>query len=467
MNPLPLAAAGAAVTSPASPTTLIYWFRNDLRLDDNPALLQACQQANHVLLVYCHRATAWQMTRWQVPRTSGHRQQFLSATLADLAQQLASRDSQLLEVAGNPAELLPALARAIGATTLYCEEIAAPEEQAEVAALRASGLTVKTVWQSSLLDPADLPFLPDALPDVFSSFRTKVERQHVLPPAPLASPQKIPPLPPAYAALVEQWGTASRAVESGVNDAQATAHQAAHRAMHHTDSRSSFPYGAPQFAGGAIAAAAHVRQYFDRQLAHTYKLTRNGVTGIDYSTKFSPWLASGALSARTAYAALKQFEAAHGANDSTYWIWFELLWRDYFRLLHVKYGAQLYRAQGLTSLPRPGHDGRRFDAWREARTGAPLVDAGMAELCTTGYLSNRLRQIVASYLVYDLGCDWRAGAAWFEAQLLDYDVYSNQGNWLYIAGRGTDPRNGRRFNIEKQQREHDPDGAYRRLWNAQ
>lgn len=89
----------------------------------------------------------------------------------------------------------------------------------------------------------------------------------------------------------------------------------------------------------------------------------------------------------------------------------------------------------------------------------------MEELRVTGYLSNRLRQIVASYLVHELGCDWRAGAAWFEAQLIDYDVYSNQGNCLYIAGRGTDPRNGRRFNIRKQVHDHDRDGAYRRLWN--
>ena len=405
------------------------------------------------------------MTRWKVPRTSRHRQQFLASTLADLARQLKSHDSQLLEVEGNPTELLPALARAIGATTIYCEEIAAPEEQEEVAVLRAAGLTVKTVWQSSLLDPTDLPFALDALPNVFTSFRTTVERHHVRPP-PLARPHKIPALPPAYAALVGKWGAASGAISSGFVDAVATEHQAAHAVGHQAGGRSSFPYFLPQFAGGASAASEHLHQYFDRKLAHTYKLTRNGVTGVDYSTKFSPWLASGAMSARQAYAALKDFEAAHGANDSTYWIWFELLWRDYFRLLHLKYGVQLYRAQGLTSLPQPSHDVRRFDAWCQARTGEPLVDAGMAELNITGYLSNRLRQIVASYLVHDLGCDWRAGAAWFEAQLIDYDVYSNQANWLYIAGRGTDPRNGRRFNIQKQVHEHDPDGAYRRLWNA-
>ncbi len=88
---------------------------------------------------------------------------------------------------------------------------------------------------------------------------------------------------------------------------------------------------------------------------------------------------------------------------------------------------------------------QRFAAWCAGQTGQPLVDAAMRELAATGYLSNRLRQVVASYLIHDLACDWRAGAAWFEAQLLDYDVYSNQGNWLYIAGRGTDPRGGRRL----------------------
>ncbi|MEY3847888.1 MAG: hypothetical protein RL615_878 [Pseudomonadota bacterium] len=88
----------------------------------------------------------------------------------------------------------------------------------------------------------------------------------------------------------------------------------------------------------------------------------------------------------------------------------------------------------------------------------------MRELKTSGYLSNRLRQVVASYLIYDLESDWQSGAAWFESQLIDYDVYSNQGNWLYIAGRGTDPRGGRRFNPKKQADDHDSDKAYRSLW---
>jgi len=88
----------------------------------------------------------------------------------------------------------------------------------------------------------------------------------------------------------------------------------------------------------------------------------------------------------------------------------------------------------------------------------------MRELAATGYLSNRMRQNVASFWVHDLQGDWPAAAAWFESQLIDYDVYSNQGNWLYLAGRGTDPRGTRRFSPEKQAKDYDADGAYRRLW---
>jgi deoxyribodipyrimidine photo-lyase len=161
---------------------------------------------------------------------------------------------------------------------------------------------------------------------------------------------------------------------------------------------------------------------------------------------------------------LKQFESEQGANEGSYWLWFELLWRDYFRVLHLKYGKQLYCASGLNQSEKPIHNARGFGHWCSGTTGESIVDAGMRELSATGYLSNRLRQVVASYLIYDLHSDWRAGAAWFESQLLDYDVYSNQGNWLYIAGRGTDPRGGRRFNPQKQAQDHDANGSYRALW---
>jgi deoxyribodipyrimidine photo-lyase len=231
------------------------------------------------------------------------------------------------------------------------------------------------------------------------------------------------------------------------------------------DVRSSFPYAQSACRGGESAALAHLEHYFSTDAAQRYKQTRNGLAGLDYSTKFSPWLATGAISPRTVYAALKAYESTRGANESTYWIWFELLWRDYFRFLHLQHGRRLYRAAGLHDAPAPPHDDARFEAWCKGRSGEVFNDAGLRELEATGYLSNRLRQNVASWLINDLRCDFRAGAAWFESQLVDYDPYSNQGNWLYLAGRGTDPREGRRFDPSRQARMYDADGAYRLLWN--
>jgi deoxyribodipyrimidine photo-lyase len=88
----------------------------------------------------------------------------------------------------------------------------------------------------------------------------------------------------------------------------------------------------------------------------------------------------------------------------------------------------------------------------------------MVELKQTGFLSNRGRQVVASYLIHDLQCDWRWGARWFESQLVDYDVCSNWGNWMYLAGVGNDPRKNRYFNIRKQTKKYDPQGVYVQTW---
>lgn len=433
-------------------TITVYWFRQDLRLHDNPHFLAACQTSDQVIPVYCHDPTSLGESAWGFQRVSALRQQFLNDTLADLEQQLLMHGSGLVRLAGRPRDVLPKLLLLLGASQIYAEEIAAPEEQEEVLALhkalsslRVSDITpvLVTHWQSSLLDPVRLPFAINELPGVFSNFRRLVERDGNLGASPVTAPTSIPPLP-VLLASTEAAVTALRA--PSVNSS------AAPKCL---------------FQGGESHALAHLKQYLARQLPHTYKATRNGLTGMDYSSKFSPWLALGALSARQIYADLCTFEQDFGANDGTYWLWFELLWRDYFRFLHLQYGHKLYRRRGLSTQKAPqGHAQKNFMRWCQGNTGQSLVDAGMRELATTGFLSNRLRQVVASYLVFDLGADWRAGAAWFESQLLDYDVTSNHANWLYIAGFGTDPRGGRRFNVDKQTREHDSEGNYRRLWGT-
>ena len=398
-------------------TAAVYWFRNDLRVFDNPAFAQAYELYDKVLAVYVHDPKNDAQTTWSFERIGAHRKAFLAQRLQDLSLQLKTIECELTELHGSPKDALSAFCESTQNKQIYCEDISAPEEQAEIDSLQAAGLQVKTLWQSSLLEPADLPFDVQNLPTVFTAFRNKVEKQGLKP----REPRK------------------------------------------------------PLLLGEDLPesdAEKHLKHYFSGYFALTYKLTRNRPMNWSpdehFSTKFSPWLACGAISAPMIYAELKRFEAERGANDSTYWIWFELLWRDYFRFLHLQNGKKLYRKQGLggVELAKVSDNTRGFKRWCEGRTGEPMVDAGMRELAATGWLSNRMRQIVASYLIYDLGGDWRAGAAWFESLLIDYDVYSNQGNWLYIAGRGTDPRGGRRFNPQMQAQQHDPDGVYRRFWNS-
>jgi len=416
-------------------TTIVYWFRNDLRLEDNPAFLQACNDADYLLPIYIHQADLEQKTSWGFPRVGKHRKLFLNQSLQDLSAQLRSRGSDLLEMTGDTLSVFEKLRLQIKADIIYCEQIEAPEELEQVSLLRDAGFQVNTNWQSSMLDPQSLPFPLQVMPDVFTQFRQQVEKHKLRFAKPTEAPKEIPQLP---ALEISSFGQSNPNPNSQAQDYL--------------------------FQGGEQSAQVHIQQYFERRLPDTYKQTRNQLIGMDYSSKFSPWLALGSCSVRSIAEQLSEYEVCFGANDGTYWLWFELLWRDYFRFLHFKFGTRLYGSKGLSKNSGNQFDVDSFLQWSSGNTGEPLIDAGMRELQKTGYLSNRMRQIVASYWIYDMRGDWQAGAAWFESQLIDYDVYSNQGNWLYIAGKGTDPRGGRPFNVLKQTQEHDPDGSYRKIW---
>ncbi|MCY7390835.1 MAG: DASH family cryptochrome, partial [Leptolyngbyaceae cyanobacterium CAN_BIN12] len=221
-----------------------------------------------------------------------------------------------------------------------------------------------------------------------------------------------------------------------------------------------------QFEGGETAGKARLEHYFWQQdCLKTYKETRNGMVGADYSSKFSAWLALGCLSPRYIFEQVQEYETKRVQNDSTYWLIFELLWRDYFRFICAKHGDRIFRLSGLQGMSLPWkEDWQRFDLWREGKTGFPLVDANMREIAATGFMSNRGRQNVASFLTKNLGINWQMGAEWFESLLVDYDVCSNWGNWNYTAGVGNDARGFRFFNILKQSRDYDPDGTYVKHW---
>ena len=206
-------------------TCLIYWFRNDLRLQDNPAFARACSQATHLVPVFCLDPLASASTPWGFERVGSHRRQFLKQSLADLSGQLKAMGSDLIEVQGRAQDVLPELARVLGATRVLCETIAAPEEAAQVRALQAAGLSVESLWQSSLLDPADLPFATDQLPELFTSFRQAVERAGVVPPVTMPRASHVPSLPaasPEWAGRLASWRPDGHLNESAKPEARSS-----------------------------------------------------------------------------------------------------------------------------------------------------------------------------------------------------------------------------------------------------
>jgi deoxyribodipyrimidine photo-lyase len=417
----------------------ILWFRNDLRLADNPALTAACAAHAEVLPVLIIDPRQHGAAPFGFDRSGPFRRRFLKEAIADLDARLREKGSALHVRVGEPAAELAHLAEVWGTRVVHAQQLYAWEEQEQERAV-AAVLDLRLHAPNTLLLPGDLPFTLDKLPHVFTAFRHKVEK---------GSP--VRPLLSEPASLRSPATWMGRALDED-----------ALREGTITDD----PRAVMRFTGGRTAGLERLAHYLgpERHLSH-YKEPRNALLGADNSSKLSPWLATGAVSAREVWHAVKRYETEHGANESTYWLVFELLWRDFFQFTAAKHGRDLFRRGGIAHKPPTGNaDPRRFAAWCEGRTGQPFIDANMRELAATGWMSNRGRQNAASYLVHDLGLDWRMGAYWFERMLIDYDACSNWGNWQYVAGVGNDPREGGRFDPERQAGMYDAEGAYSRRW---
>ncbi|KAJ4758302.1 Cryptochrome DASH [Rhynchospora pubera] len=444
---------------------VIVWFRNDLRVLDNEALLRGWAESEMVLPVYCVDPRLFGTTHYfRFPKTGALRAKFLIECLSNLKENLRSKGLDLLVRYGKPEDIIPSLAKACCAHTVYAHKETCSEEilvehlvqkglkQVEVAHKGLSDQNktlsprLQLIWGSTMYHIDDLPFSTKDLPDVYTQYRKAVESKSSIRSC-IKLPQSFAP-PPNSATLneIDGWGNLPTLDQLGLGEIKSD------RGMH--------------FIGGESAALGRVKEYFwKNDKLKVYKETRNGMLGSDYSTKFSPWLAFGTLSPRYIYEEVGRYENQRIANDSTYWVLFELIWRDYFRFLSVKYGNSIFHLGGPRKVAYNwSQDKLLFEAWKDGRTGYPLIDANMKELSSTGFMSNRGRQIVCSFLVRDMGIDWRMGAEWFETCLIDYDPSSNYGNWTYGAGVGNDPREDRYFSIPKQAKTYDPDGVYVSYW---
>jgi deoxyribodipyrimidine photo-lyase len=423
----------------------IVWFKTDLRLRDNETLVRAIEQSDEIIPVYCFDDAHYETTKFGFKKTGNFRAQFLFQSLIDLDKNFRELGSGLLVVKGKPQEEISRLVEKYNVQKVFSKEEVAHEElqtQSKVEqALLKVNCSLETFSTSTLYDVNDLPFSIERLPDVFTSFRKQVEKECKIQTA-FAKPTQINS--PILEALVMP-DLKELGLENSVTDSRAVLN----------------------FKGGETAAWSRLEHYFFKTRSLSiYKETRNGLVGPDYSSKFSAWLALGCISARSIYTQVKLYEKEIFANESTYWLVFELLWRDYFHFVMRKFGHLLFIKTGIknTALPKNNHYPKLFEKWKNGVTGNNFIDANMLELKLTGFMSNRGRQNVASYLVNDLRLDWRYGAAYFEEQLIDYDVCSNWGNWAYLAGVGNDPRENRAFNIEKQANDYDKNKTYRNLW---
>lgn len=414
-------------------TTGLFWFNQDLRVHDHPGLWRM-QHVDRLICVFCIDPQWFTPNDFNAKAMGTHRQYFLQQALEDLQQSLAQKGQVLLIEEGTPSDRLADLIEHFDVTLVGRTRHPGTYEQRQWRRLQQQFPSVQFVSSEgfTLFEEKNLPFALKDLPVTFSQFRKVVENLPYN--RPMTVSGDLPPSPRPFLIKSPQWG------------------------------KSENPNA---FTGGESAALTHLKSYFNSALPSNYKVVRNELDGWQNSTKFSAWLAQGSLSVRRVLAELRRYEAEQGANDSTYWIYFELLWREYFQWYAYRYGAKLFRFNGIQpNNSRRCYYAERYQKWCHGNTPYPLVNACMKQLNATGYLSNRGRQIVASCFIYELNLDWRFGAAYFEQQLIDYDMAANWGNWQYIAGVGADPRGGRHFNLDKQTRQYDPIGSFIEKWQG-
>ncbi|KAK1775691.1 cryptochrome DASH [Copromyces sp. CBS 386.78] len=514
---------------------VIYVLRRELRLSDNPIFHHLANPDSnhgfsHLLPVYVFPAQQIDLSGF-VPegsenphpapksavggyaRCGPYRAKFLAESVWDLKTSLQSNGSDLLVRVGTYKDAVKSLVEGlkakecqVGAVWMTSHEGSEEKsDEKDVASFCASSGIDFKLWDDEkyFINDRDTGITDlNDLPDIFTTYRKQIEplREKARKTLPVPEKGALPAYPdtdmiPSQQAPFRIPDTCEELVETVVRPVK-----------NFLKNLPEFPEKAESshpFKGGETLAQKRIDHLMMSGGMKSYKDTRNGLLGPEFSTKLSAYLAQGCVTARQIHHALVAYEDGsdtkyqgadgfgEGDNQGTETVRIELLWRDYMRLCHQKYGDKLFRIEGFngkhtdyegedkkhgwktanTSIALPGQEPdpekvsailARFNA---GTTGMGLIDASQRELLHTGYTSNRARQNVASFLAKHLEIDWRYGAEWYEMLLVDYDVSSNWANWQYVAGVGNDPRGAARiFNPVKQAFDYDKDGAYVRAW---
>ncbi|AOW17127.1 deoxyribodipyrimidine photolyase [Polaribacter vadi] len=423
--------------------TGLIWFRNNLRTQDNSSLKKAIDNHTKIIAVYFFDPKNFKKEIFGFKKTEKFRAKFLIETITDLKENLAKLNITLLTYFDAPENKISFLVDEFSVNAIYTQKEWTTEEVETNNLIKSTldeSINFVEDYDQFLYHPETVSKNFEKIPNVFTGFRKKLEKYvEILPEITIS---KV-----ASDNLVEDSTTIPTLQELGFVDFE-------------THRNSAFP-----FKGGETEALKRLDHYFfETKKVGFYKQTRNGLIGIGYSTKFSAWLANGSLSAKTIYNKIKEYEQEFGSNQSTYWVIFELIWRDYFKYISLKHNAKIFKIGGILEKNYEWNTNEEVvQKWINGETKDDFVNANMIELKETGWMSNRGRQNVASYFAKELLLDWRIGATYFESLLLDYDVHSNYGNWMYVAGVGNDPRD-RKFNTKLQAERYDSNHKFRNIW---
>jgi deoxyribodipyrimidine photo-lyase len=420
----------------------LFWHRRDLRLSDNLGLAAACQQTPKVVGVFCFDPQILDRDDIAPPRVT-----YMIGCLQELEESYHQVGTQLLILHDEPQLAIPRLAEVLKATkviwNLDIEPLSRTRDEKVTERLQAKGIQVETYWDQLLHPPGEVLTKSETPYTVYTPFWKNWSQQ---PKQNIASqPTQLQGLTPEELALAQQTGVIPLP----------------------TAKELGYHWPSPLvLEPGETKALERLGEFCTYNLSE-YQQQRN-FPALDGTSRLSAALKFGAIGIRTIWQAT--VEAAHNSNSeeesASIKTWQqELAWREFYQhclyfFPELAYGP--YREQ-FKDFPWQNNEDR-FQAWCEGKTGYPMVDAAMRQLNETGWMHNRCRMIVASFLTKDLIIDWRWGEKYFMQKLSDGDLAANNGGWQWSASSGMDPKPLRIFNPASQAQKFDPEAEYIRQW---
>lgn len=429
---------------------IILWFRQDLRVHDNEALHEALQIDAEIYPVYVFDERVFRgETRFGFKKTGIHRARFILESVNDLKSKLQKFGSDLIIRIGRPEEEIPAIARQLKTSWIFCNRERTSEEVYVQDTLEQNlwsiGQEVRYSRGKMLYYTADLPFPITHTPDAFATFRKEVEKL-----VPVRDPLSTPEV--GLQARFDQLDMGEVPTLSELLQVQID-HESIPNVSH--------------IRGGETQGLIRLDDFLSDEISGDREITYN-VDEIHFNSLLSAYLAQGCLSPKHVYHQVGQLAQNRRLAPLFQQIFQRLMYRDYLRLIGKKYGDRIFDRSGTHQKERMNwvEGGQAFDQWKNGETGIPLIDAIMHQLQATGLITHTSRKLAASYLVKELNVDWRFGASWFESHLIDYDPCSNWVNWMNIAGVGPNSKDDRKWNYELQTKRLDPEGTFVEKWAA-